>query len=111
MRECSKSMSRRLNDSNFIRKYFVGKGVDVGGKPDPLVLYKELFPLMESVRTWDREDGDAEFMEGVADGTFDFLFASHCLEHLHDPRVGLRNWLRVVKPGGHLIVDVPEEDL
>jgi SAM-dependent methyltransferase len=111
MRECSKSIVRRLNDSNFVRKYFVGIGVDVGGKPDPLVLYKHLFPLMESVRTWDWEDGDAEFMEGVADNTFDFLFASHCLEHLRDPHVGIRNWLRIVKPGGHLIVNVPEEDL
>jgi SAM-dependent methyltransferase len=111
MRECSKSIVRRLSDSNFVRKYFVGQGLDVGGKPDPLVLYKELFPLILSVRTWDWEDGDAEFMEGVADNTYDFLFASHCLEHLRDPHVGMRNWLRVIKPGGHLIVNVPEEDL
>jgi SAM-dependent methyltransferase len=104
-------MSRRLADSNFVRRYFVGDGIDIGGKPDPLVLYQELFPLMKSVRMWDWEDGDAEFMAGVADNTYDFVFASHCLEHLRDPFVGLGNWLRIVKPGGHLIINVPEEDL
>ena len=111
MRECSKSISRRLGDPRFARNYFVGDGVDIGGKPDPLSLYQELFPLMTSVRTWDWEDGDAEFMQGVPDSAFGFVFASHCLEHLGDPRVGLTNWLRILKPGGHLIITIPDEDL
>ena len=111
MRECSKSITRRLADSNFSRKYFVGNGVDIGGKPDPLSLYTELFPLLKSVRTWDWEDGDAEFMSGVSDGEFDFVFASHCLEHIRNPEVGLKNWFRILKPGGHLIINIPEEDM
>jgi SAM-dependent methyltransferase len=111
MRECSKSIGRRLSDSNFVRKYFVGNGIDIGGKPDPLLLYTELFPLIKSVRVWDWEDGDAEFMNGVADDTFDFVFASHCLEHLRDPKVGIANWFRILRPGGHLVINVPEEDL
>lgn len=92
-------------------RYFVGFGVDIGGKPDPLDLYGELFPLMTQVKIWDLEDGDAQFMKGVADDTYDFVHSSHCLEHLHDPQEGLRNWLRVTRPGGHVIVTVPDEDL
>lgn len=111
MKECSKSISRRIADSNFIRRYFVGDGVDIGGRPDPLILYKEFFPLMQSVRTWDWEDGDAQYMHGVADGLFDFVFSSHCLEHLQDPIEGLTNWFRIIKPGGYLIICVPDEDL
>lgn len=111
MKECSKSIQRRLTDSNFLRKYFVGNGVDIGGKPDPLILYKEMFPLMESVRTWDWEDGDAQFLEGVADGSMDFVHSSHCLEHLVDPAEGLHNWFRVVREGGYLVITVPDEDL
>lgn len=111
VRECSKSIGRRLSDSNYVRKYFVGDGIDIGGKPDPLGLYQEFFPLMRSVRMWDWEDGDAQFMEGVPDGSFDFVFASHCLEHLVDPATGLRNWLRILKPGGHLVISVPDEDM
>ncbi|MBU1191305.1 MAG: class I SAM-dependent methyltransferase [Gammaproteobacteria bacterium] len=111
MKECSKSIQRRLADSNFVRRYFVGDGVDIGGKPDPLLLYKELFPLVKSVRTWDWEDGDAQYLQGVSDGAFDFVHSSHCLEHLVDPMEGIRNWLRVVRPGGYLVVTVPDEDL
>lgn len=111
MKECSKSISRRLADSNFVNRYFVGHGVDIGGKPDPLRLYQQLFCQMRSVKTWDLEDGDAQVMDGVPDGHFDFVHSSHCLEHLHDPFVGLVSWLRVVRPGGHVVVTVPDEDL
>lgn len=103
MKECSKSIQRRLADSNFLRRYFVGDGVDIGGKPDPLSLYKELFPLMESVKTWDWEDGDAQFLKGVDDGTFDFVHSSHCLEHLVDPAEAFAECARVLKVGGAML--------
>lgn len=111
MKECSKSIPRRLRDSRYASRYLVGNGVDIGGLPDPLALYTEFFPNITALKTWDLADGDAQFMEGVADDTFDFVFSSHCLEHLRDPVQGLRNWLRVVKPGGHLVITIPEEDL
>jgi SAM-dependent methyltransferase len=111
MKECSKSIQRRLADSNFLRRYFIGVGIDIGGKPDPLSLYQELFPLIKSVKTWDWEDGDAQFLAGVEDNSLDFVHSSHCLEHLIDPREGLRNWLRVVREGGHVVVTLPDEDL
>jgi SAM-dependent methyltransferase len=111
MKECSKSISRRLADSNFINRYFVGNGVDIGGKPDPLILYRQLFSQMKNVKTWDWEDGDAQIMAGVSDGQFNFVHSSHCLEHLVDPHAGLKNWLRIVRPGGYLIITVPDEDL
>jgi SAM-dependent methyltransferase len=111
MKECSKSITRRLSQPNFLNKYFVGHGLDVGGKPDPLALYVELFGRLSSVCTWDREDGDAQVLASVGDEAYDFVHSSHCLEHLRDPREGLVNWLRVVKPGGHVILLVPDEDL
>jgi SAM-dependent methyltransferase len=111
MKECSKSIQRRLNDSSFLRRYFVGEGLDIGGKPDPLSLYSEFFPLVINVKTWDWEDGDAQFLTGVADGTLNFVHSSHCLEHLVDPVEGLRNWLRVIKEGGYLIITIPDEDM
>jgi SAM-dependent methyltransferase len=111
MKECSKSITRRLSDPNFTNRYFVGRGLDIGGKPDPLALYKELFCRMKAVRTWDWEDGDAQFLAGVSDGEYDFVHSSHCLEHLVDPVDGLHNWFRVVREGGYLVVTVPDEDL
>jgi len=111
MKECSKSIVRRLNNPDFVRKYFSGHGLDIGGKPDPLSLYSELFPMMKSVKTWDIEDGDAQSLEGIEDGSLDFIHSSHCLEHLIIPEEGLKNWFRVLKKGGYLIVTVPDEDL
>lgn len=111
MRECSKSIQRRLADSNFINCYFVGTGIDIGGKIDPLSLYQSLFCRLDHVRTWDLEDGDAEYMHGLSDESFDFVHSSHCLEHLINPQEGLKNWFRILRPGGYLIVTVPDEDL
>jgi SAM-dependent methyltransferase len=111
VKECSKSVVRRLHTPDFTRRFFVGEGLDIGGHPDPLELYRELFVGIASVRTWDLGDGDAQRMEGVADRSFDFVHSSHCLEHLADPAEGLRHWLRVLRPGGHMIVTVPDEDL
>lgn len=111
MKECSKSIQRRLADANFLRKYFVGNGVDIGGKPDPLCLYKEFFPLMGQIKTWDWEDGDAQVLAGVPDGHYDFIHSSHCLEHLVEPREGLKTWLSKIRAGGYLVITVPDEDL
>jgi SAM-dependent methyltransferase len=111
MRELSKSIIRRRSNARFITDYFVGFGIDIGGKPDPLILYAELFPGIKDVRVWDLEDGDAEYMAGVPDESFDFVHSSHCLEHLRDPYQGLLNWFRILKPNGHLILTVPDEDL
>lgn len=111
MKECSKSISRRMRDPNFSNFYFVGHGIDIGGAPDPLSLYCELFAKMDVVDIWDWDNGDAQFMEAVPDERYDFVHSSHCLEHLVDPVEGLKNWFRIIKPGGHLIVTVPDEDM
>ena len=111
MKECSKSVMQRLADPNFGNRYFVGTGIDIGGAPDPLNVYQELFPRMGEVRIWDLADGDAQVMEGVEEETYGFVHSSHCLEHLHDPDEGLANWFRILRPGGHLVATFPDEDL
>jgi SAM-dependent methyltransferase len=104
-------MQRRAHDSRFATRYFAGCGLDVGGGQDSLALYVELFPLIKSVVIYDAPQGDAQKLANVGDESFDFLFSSHCLEHMRDPTEALDNWIRVVKRGGHLVVSVPDEDL
>lgn len=111
MHELSKSIQRRLHDANFATRYFRGDGIDIGAGPDPLGHYIELFPLISSVRAWDMKDGDAELMTSCADEQFDFVHSSHCLEHMRNADVALKNWFRILKPGGHLLVIVPDEDM
>ena len=109
--ECSKAVARRLHSPGFATHYFVGDGLDVGSGPDPLARFAALFPLIRSVVPFDLPDGDAQLLAKYPADRFDFLHSSHCLEHLHDPFEGLANWVRVVRPGGHLVVLVPDEDL
>lgn len=104
-------MFHKLKDSRYATRYIVGHGIDIGAGPDSLAQYFEFFPLMKSCRSWDMPDGDAQFMATIQDNTLDFVHSSHCLEHMNDARVALENWLRILKPGGHLICIVPDEDL
>lgn len=115
--ETSKAIPRRLRDPAFHQKYFVGTGIDVGAGGDPLSRYVSLFPRLDKVLTFDLPGADADFtgdattLAGLVSGVFDFVHSSHCLEHLADPMGALENWLRVTKPGGHVIVIVPDEQL
>lgn len=113
MNEQSKAAKRRFNDGAFHTRYLIGNGIDIGGAIDPLGQYVRVFPLMMSAKTWDidKGDGDAQFMDGIEDDTYDFLSSSHCLEHINSPQEALYNWIRIVKPGGFLIITVPDEDI
>jgi ubiquinone/menaquinone biosynthesis C-methylase UbiE len=44
------------------------------------------------------------------DGYFDFAICSEVLEHLSDDSAGLRELRRVLRPGGTLMVSVPDRD-
>lgn len=111
MHEQSKAAHRRSRDWHFVNLYFVGAGIDIGAGPDGLSKLRSYYPQVTSVRDWDVEDGDAHDLEGVPDGTFDFVSASHVLEHLERPIEALRRWFDVLKPRGHLIVTLPEYEM
>jgi SAM-dependent methyltransferase len=111
MYESSKSIFHKLKDSRYATRYLIGNGIDIGAGPDSLAQYHEFFPLMRSCRSWDLPDGDAQLMATIGDDTFHFVHSSHCLEHLRDPKIALENWVRILKPGGHLLCLIPDEDL
>jgi SAM-dependent methyltransferase len=111
MKEASKAVFRRLQQPAFATRYFVGQGLDIEAGADPLGQYRELFPLIRGMRIWSQVDGDAQYLAGLADGSFDFIHASHCLQRTTDPREALKHWFRVLKPGGHLILVVADEDM
>lgn len=111
MHETSKSIFGKLRDARYATRYLVGQGIDIGAGRDPLGQYHEFFPLMSGCRAWDMPDGDAQYMASVPDAHVNFVHSAHCLEHMVDPAVALHHWLRILKPGGHLVCIVPDEDL
>ena len=44
------------------------------------------------------------------DGTVDFVFSSHVIEHFYDPISALLEWNRVVKDGGYIFLIVPHKE-
>lgn len=108
MNEQTKSSKRRINHPEFFN-YFSGNGIDIGCGRDPVS--SKIYPNVISVKAWDLQDGDAQYLKGIDDATFDFVHSSHCLEHMVDPIVALNNWIRVCKPNGMIIITVPDEDL
>lgn len=45
----------------------------------------------------------------LVDDTVDIVVCSECIEHTHDPMKALREMCRVLKPGGTLVVTVPNK--
>ncbi|WP_200822951.1 class I SAM-dependent methyltransferase [Caballeronia catudaia] len=105
------SLNRRLMDARFGNRWLVGNGLDIGGGADSIALYRPLFPRIGGVTVYEWAQGDAQYLENVRDDSFDFVYSAHCLEHVLDPQIALRHWLRVLKPGGHLVITVPDEDM
>jgi SAM-dependent methyltransferase len=79
-----------------------GSGIDIGCGSDPVLAH---------VCKFDVEQGDANRITQFVHEQFDFVYSSHCLEHMDEPRHALLEWWKLVKPGGHLIFIVPDEDL
>jgi SAM-dependent methyltransferase len=99
--ETSKAYQRRLRDGYFER-IFVGQGIDIGCGDDPVT---------PDCLHWDRAQGDAQELPGILVGQFDWVYSSHCLEDLPDPWRALARWWQVLRPGGRLLLVVPDEDL
>lgn len=105
MKETAKSYEVRVKNGDF-KKYLHGYGIDIGGGDDCLVLPPD---VGGSVRLWDLKDGDAQYLHKIPDEKFDFVYSSHCLEHMRDLETAFTNWLRVCKKGGYLYICVPHE--
>jgi SAM-dependent methyltransferase len=101
MNEASKS-SALPHRQKLYDKYLHGRGIDIGCGNDLLQLDGR------DIQGWDVPQGDAQYLFGIPDETFDFVHSSHCLEHMVNVRIALANWARVAKPGGIVFVTVPE---
>ena len=99
--ETYKAKKRRIREG-FFEKYCQGKGIDIGFGGDL---------LCKNCKGWDTEWGDAQYMKQIKNGEFDFVYSSHCLEDLEYPSLALKNWWRILKSGGFLILFLPHRDL
>lgn len=93
------------------RLYLNGRGLDIGCGPEKVVPHAigvdsardAGMPLADVA-------ADGRKLDWIASGSMDFVFSSHFLEHCVDYKAALREWWRVLKVGGHLILYLPHRD-
>lgn len=79
-----------------------GRGVDIGAG---------LWPLPGAIAVdVERGPGKGRTLGDFPDGTLDFVFSSHCLEHIDDWRGALDAWIRKLRPDGVLFLYLPHPD-
>jgi SAM-dependent methyltransferase len=50
---------------------------------------------------------EATALAGITDASYDFVLSCHCLEHCANPLAALREWRRIAREGGHLLLILP----
>lgn len=101
MKEAFKT--NKIRSKDFFERYLSGKVLDIGAGDDL---------VCPSAERFDVEDGDANNITLYkSNESYDAIHSSHCLEHMIDPRNALSEWWKLLKPGGYLILVVPDEDL
>jgi SAM-dependent methyltransferase len=91
-----------------LRRWAVGRGLDIGSGGGSLL------PGRAQTLDYDpRWRFQVDFFAPcdripAADGCYDFAVASHVLEHLRDPAAALLEWGRVVRPGGSILLFLPD---
>jgi SAM-dependent methyltransferase len=100
MKDTTKAIIRRSKESGFWSGVLGGYGIDVGCGDDPAPFAAVHF---------DKKNGDANKLhEYFSTNEFNYLHASHCLEHMDNPMEALGSWIKVVKPRGYLVIVVPD---
>lgn len=110
-------------------------GIEIGG---PSKLFSSSFPLYRIAKrvdgcnfsnytVWEGSIGEGENynyypgkkgyqyireandLKNIESNKYDFLVASHCLEHCGNALKTIKEWLRVIKPGGLLLLVLPDK--
>jgi ADP-heptose:LPS heptosyltransferase/predicted SAM-dependent methyltransferase len=96
--------------------YLSGRGVDLGAGDFKILPHAMSvdnmnheqfgFSIKPDVRVENAED-----LSVFGSQSMDFVYSSHLLEHLEHPAEALKEWWRILKPGGYLVLYLPHEDL
>jgi SAM-dependent methyltransferase len=128
-------LAGRVRSFGAVRPFVEGKkGLEIGGPSaafqrwlKPIPIYHRVESLdncdLSRVTTWTtHEDAyrfsphkpsgknifvDASDLSCIADQSYDFVLSSHNLEHFANPVKALHEWKRVTRPGGGLILVLP----
>lgn len=98
-----------------LRRYCsTGRGIEIGPGANPQTDPRRTL-YIDRLQTY---RGKPIHLDIVADATslplpnaaFDYLFSSHVLEHCPDTLAVLKEWLRILRPGGRIVLRLPHRD-
>jgi SAM-dependent methyltransferase len=49
-------------------------------------------------------------LSAIKDGEYDFVLSSHNLEHIANPLKAVQEWVRVIQPGGVMLLVLPDKE-
>lgn len=96
----------------------IQNGLDLGAGGDPISVYSIAVDLPhpyalthdELERSYPQHlRGDALDLHWFTDGCLDYIYSSHLLEDFENTAEVLHEWLRVLKPGGRLVLLLPNQ--
>lgn len=105
-------MSETSKHRALTAQYCEGNGIDIGSGGDPVVAQAVSIDLPDpyseqgNVIHWRGDALDLPFKDRVCD----FVYSSHLLEDFFDWWAPLREWVRVLKSGGHLVILIPDRE-
>lgn len=125
-----------IKKTSLYLKYFKGKkGIEIGG---PSAIFSKEIPIYQVINSLDGcnfsnhtiwegniSEGDgynyyndkkgyqyiceASNLQSIPNENYDFLIASHCLEHCANTLKTVKEWLRVLKKGGAIMLVLPDK--
>lgn len=86
--------------SDKAKEHCKGRGIDIGA---------DRWPLPGAIPIQNEEGQNAYKLDNFLDGSLDYVFSSHCLEHLDRWEDALRLWIRKLKIDGVLFLYLPHK--
>lgn len=129
----------RVPNFRYTTRLFRNKyGIEVGG-PSRMFTYKGLIPIYKVINSldgcnysaqtiWEKSKSgkskdkyscfkegnqyisDATDLSQIPDEKYDFIISSNCLEHIANPFKAMKEWLRVIKKDGLILLVLPNKD-
>jgi len=109
----------------YLSSQLTGYGIEFGAGNSPFpvpstvnILYADRSTMSElqERKVFDSEtvplslQSDLESMPGIGDGSLDFIIASHVIEHTTNPLRAFQSAYRRLRPGGRLVLTVPDKE-
>ena len=108
-----KNISETSKCRESLAPFCKGNGLDIGYGGDPIVPSAICIDLDTPYANYHSHPqhlhGDASNLYWFNDNCLDYVYSSHVLEDFIDTEDVLREWSRVLKPGGNLVLFLPDE--